>query len=255
MILKGGRTSVGRNAVSSHTGSLAGAYEIWDGLFRQVRAIPVASVEELIDGLLAFQFIPELKGRRIAMIGPGGGASVTATDQAILWGLEVPILARETVKQLQNMGLPPGTSLVNPLDIPAAALSVRGGDALADILNITSAAPNIDAVIIHLNLTPILELAPLDVSSGFVNAMVDRVIDHRTHSGKPVILVIRSTGEPEQENLVNAGRLRVLAAKIPFYRSLPGAVRALSFVWSFNMTRASSCIPTHSARDQVEAND
>ncbi len=68
IILKGGRTSGGAVATSSHTGSLAGANESWEGLLHQTGAIRVYSLDEMADMLVTFSYLAaaaEQKSRRL----------------------------------------------------------------------------------------------------------------------------------------------------------------------------------------------
>jgi acyl-CoA synthetase (NDP forming) len=53
VVFKGGFSPDGLRAAASHTGSLAGADKVWDGLLRQVGAIRVYSIEEMVDVLVA----------------------------------------------------------------------------------------------------------------------------------------------------------------------------------------------------------
>ena len=57
IIWKAGLTESGSRAVASHTGSLAGNGLIWDAFFKQTGAIRVNSLEEIIDVVLAFQYL------------------------------------------------------------------------------------------------------------------------------------------------------------------------------------------------------
>ena len=64
MAIKAGRTATGRRAASSHTGSLAGADEVYAAAFRRAGVIRAAGVEELLDLCDAFAHLPAPAGRR-----------------------------------------------------------------------------------------------------------------------------------------------------------------------------------------------
>ncbi len=80
VILKGGRTTAGHQAVRSHTASLAGAQAVWRALAKQTGAVLVETLEELVDMLVAFRFAPPATGRRVGVVGGGGGRAVESAD-------------------------------------------------------------------------------------------------------------------------------------------------------------------------------
>src|SRR3990172_1894173 len=54
VVLRGGRTAAGGRAAASHTAALAGQRDVWEAAVAQAGALPVDTLEELIDMLLAF---------------------------------------------------------------------------------------------------------------------------------------------------------------------------------------------------------
>jgi len=79
LIWKGGRTGAGAQVAASHTGSLAGSYDIWTTAIKQCGAIKVESLEEMVDTVIGLHHLPKLTGNRVAIIGGvyrgGGGFS------------------------------------------------------------------------------------------------------------------------------------------------------------------------------------
>jgi acyl-CoA synthetase (NDP forming) len=240
VILKGGQTASGQRAAASHTGALADDFAIWQGLFRQTGVSAVQTIEELLDTLLGFQMLPPMLGPGVALIGPGGGASVTATDAADRQGLEVAPFAAQTVAALEALRLPPGTSLVNPLDVPASVLRIEGGAVLGRVLDGAVNDPGIHALVVHLNLVAILALASTDLTAGFVRTMVEQVIAVKQSTERPVCLVLRSSGEEEHEAVVRVERGRALAAGIPVYAGIEDALRALGHLYRYGQFRRRS---------------
>src|SRR5439155_4392605 len=55
--LKGGRTEAGGRATRSHTGSLAGSYQVFAAACRQAGAVLVESLDDLLDTAVAFEFL------------------------------------------------------------------------------------------------------------------------------------------------------------------------------------------------------
>lgn len=119
IILKAGKSKKGSEAAQSHTGSLAGSYEIYRAAFKQFNAIEVEEMEELFDAAKTFEMYQEA-GKRIAIITNSGGPGVLATDKAEHLGLEIAKLSEETIKKLREF-LPPQCSTKNPIDLIADA--------------------------------------------------------------------------------------------------------------------------------------
>ncbi len=119
IVLKAGKSASGAKAAASHTGSLAGSYEIYRAVFRQAGAIEVEEMEELFDAAKAFEMYPKA-GRRVAVITNSGGPGVLATDKLERLGLEIVRLGDKTVEELRSF-LPPQCSVRNPIDLIADA--------------------------------------------------------------------------------------------------------------------------------------
>jgi acetyl coenzyme A synthetase (ADP forming)-like protein len=119
IVLKAGKSKSGSRAAQSHTGSLAGSYEIYKAAFMQFGAIEVEEMEELFDAAKIFEMY-ESGGERIAIITNSGGPGVLATDKAEKLGLEIAKLEEKTVEELKKF-LPPQCSTKNPIDLIADA--------------------------------------------------------------------------------------------------------------------------------------
>jgi len=120
LLLKGGTSDLGRRAATSHTGSLASPNEIWNSLYKQTNAIPIESLEELLDTAVMFRFCSncEPKHNSILMITYSGGSSVLGVDaiSRLNAGIDVPAIQEPThskMKELIRVG-----SISNPLDLP-----------------------------------------------------------------------------------------------------------------------------------------
>ncbi|HOT04553.1 MAG TPA: acetate--CoA ligase family protein [Methanolinea sp.] len=114
--LKSGSSRKGQRAAASHTGSLAGNYQVYQAAFRQAGIIPVYTIQEAFDvaELLASEGYP--KGNRALVITTAGGFAVMASDYADWYGITLPPLPEEMIKALDEF-LPPMWSRENPLDI------------------------------------------------------------------------------------------------------------------------------------------
>ncbi|MEM2144105.1 MAG: CoA-binding protein [Candidatus Jordarchaeaceae archaeon] len=147
IVWKGGQTERGAVAVSSHTGSLSGSGTIWRAALKQVGAIDIRDLEELIDTFLVFLQNPPPRGRRGLIVSFSGGESVTETDKAVEMGLEIPLLPKETKEKIEEMVPAAGISARNPLDVPSAFFRFSN---IAEVVKLAASEDNIDFVIFEL---------------------------------------------------------------------------------------------------------
>ena len=155
VILKGGRSGQGRLAAASHTGALLGDDKAWYALAKQAPVALVATVDAFIDTLLALQHLtlrPDRPTRAVTLFGNGGGSSVLGADAFAEAGLDVLPYAEAARERLEALGLPPGTSVANPIDTPVRTLQERDGLVAGEILDIVYDHASPDAIVMHLNL-------------------------------------------------------------------------------------------------------
>jgi acetyl coenzyme A synthetase (ADP forming)-like protein len=123
VVLKAGRTSSGAKAISSHTGSLAGSYKIYEAAFKQCGIEVAETVEELFDIAKVLAYQPPCKENSIAIITNGGGCGVLCADACESIGVNIVELKQSTVAKLDNTGkMHPAYSKRNPLDLVGDAL-------------------------------------------------------------------------------------------------------------------------------------
>jgi len=229
VILKGGRTSQGRAAAVSHTGSLAGDDRAWVALSKQTGCVLVETLDEFIDTLLMFQALqpqPQHPTQRVALFGNGGGASVLATDCFARLGLNVEPFAREAVDALAALKLPPGTSITNPVDAPVGTLQQDDGRVAEKILEIIYASGRPEALVMHLNLSAFVGRTKPEVLDNLVQAALR--VQARYPGQAHFVLVLRSDGEPALEERKRSFRARALEFGVPVYDEMVNAGCALS---------------------------
>ena len=83
------------------------------------------------------------------VVGPGGGASVLATDACDRAGLVLPPTTPAVRDQLEAIGLGAGTSVANPLEIPFGPAAPV--DALRGVLAPVLAHQSVPDVLVHVN--------------------------------------------------------------------------------------------------------
>ncbi|EHQ35475.1 CoA-binding domain protein [Methanoplanus limicola DSM 2279] len=132
IVLKAGKSETGKKAAMSHTGSLAGSYEIYREAFREAGIINAFSLSSAfsVAGLLASEGWP--KGSRAVIVTSGGGFAVLSADFAGENGIELITLPDEMREELDGF-MPAGWSGRNPVDIIGDAGAERYARAL-DIL-------------------------------------------------------------------------------------------------------------------------
>jgi len=100
VIMKSGRTNLGVEVARSHTGWLAGSYEVAKAAFEQIGVVVVETFEELYDCAKGLALQPLPKGRRIGMITNGAGLTVVASDAAEKMRIHVGAYSDRTKKKL-----------------------------------------------------------------------------------------------------------------------------------------------------------
>ena len=231
VILRGGRSSQGRLAAASHTGAMAGDDRAWTALCAQTACVMVDTVDAFIDALLAFQFLalrPQQPTRRVVLFGNGGGTSVLAADAFAECGLDVAPFGRETLARLEALELPPGTSVVNPIDAPVATLQEDEGRVANRIFDIVYGSALPDAIVMHINLAAFVGRGGGDPIDNLIQAAV-RV--QQSHPGRAhFVIVLRVDGSPELDERRRLYRQMALGVGIPVYDELVDAAHALRAV-------------------------
>ncbi len=122
--IKSGASKRGQKAASSHTGSLAGSYEVYMAAFRQCGVVQAETLEEAfqIGALLASEGYAE--GPRAIIVSNAGGFAVLASDYAERYGIDVIDLPDKVLDSL-NAFLTPEWSHENPMDLVGDAPATR----------------------------------------------------------------------------------------------------------------------------------
>jgi acetate---CoA ligase (ADP-forming) len=118
--IKSGRSQRGAMAAASHTGSLAGADEVFDDVMRQCGVLRAESIGEAFDLCRVFAAGPIGKADPLLIITNGGGIGVLAADACEKYGLSLfddpEVLERTFAPVTPDFG-----STRNPIDITGGA--------------------------------------------------------------------------------------------------------------------------------------
>ncbi|MBE4719532.1 acetate--CoA ligase family protein [Pseudarthrobacter sp. AB1] len=126
VMLRGGRSEIGRVAALSHTGSIAGSDEVAIALLGQAGVELVERSDELaiVAGVLA-TVAPLPYGTGVALLADGGGHATLAADALVAQNVQLSNLASDTEKELRQL-LGDNAALNNPIDVAGATDSNPG---------------------------------------------------------------------------------------------------------------------------------
>jgi len=228
IIWKGGLTESGSRAVTSHTGSLAGEERVWDAFFAQTGAVRAGSLEEIIDMAMAFLHLKPSRGKRVLLVGGGGGNSVAMADICNREGLEAPHLTEGTRKELNTFIRLAGNSARNPVD---AWMLQENVELFRRALELAVADPVIDLVILDKYVWDDEDDDMPRESQQDAEKMTEFLIDFARNNqfGKPVVLSLngRANSPHSASSVANLWR-QFARAGVPTYISQRSASRALS---------------------------
>ena len=140
-----GRSAEGRRAAKSHSGSLAGDYDVSKGVLPQAGISVVTRMDELYPVAEALALFPPMAGKRVAVLSEGGGVITVAAEALVDRGLTLPALDAATQARIHAI-IPNASAISNPVD------SGGGTDPRVEYCGSIAQAilddPNIDALLI-----------------------------------------------------------------------------------------------------------
>ena len=114
--LKAGRSEAAEKAALTHTGALAGSFDIHAAAFRRAGIVMVDTLTELFSAAEMLETRQPLNGERLGIVTNGGGAAVLALDALPQAEGIAASLQPDTLRHL-DAALPLGWSRANPVDI------------------------------------------------------------------------------------------------------------------------------------------
>jgi len=228
IILKAGLTGSGAGAVSSHTASLCGAKRVWDALFRQTGAIAVETLEEAVDLLVGIQIFPSIKGRKIGLVGRGGGIGVISADICEREGLKLPQISLETRNKLAKVvASTAGSSIRNPVEIGLGANGVS--EHYVEGLQVVASDPQIDFVITFINPEDYIHYG----IKGWVDDLSKAFKMAKQKISKPFCVVILQGPSIEVFEIIFELQQKCQKDKIACFTSMDTAIRAVSKIAAY----------------------
>jgi len=123
--LKSGRTPEGGRAVSSHTASLAGDYEVFSEVLAQYGVVEARSQFELVSFCESLSCYDKRIQGKIGIITGSGGHGALAVDLCASHGLSVPPVSEAVQKEIRgglSKAVQPISALGNPIDLTGSCV-------------------------------------------------------------------------------------------------------------------------------------
>ena len=224
LVLKGGMSELGKRAASSHTGSMASPNKIWNSIYKQTNAIPMESLDELLDTAVLFRFCSNCnpKHNSILMITYSGGSSVLGVDSIsrLKAGIDVPAIREPTHSQMKKL-IRVG-SITNPLDLPG----LRDEETRFKLFKLAVSEDYISSVI-QLTSGPKFfgrAMNEEEVEKYYENLMRSKETCNKL--GKPFIVTIPNSNDSDF-------REKLIELEIPAFSSFSRAAKAFSNLYRY----------------------
>ena len=226
LILKSGRTEVGKRATAFHTGSMSGQDNIYRAAFSQAGAIRAESLSQLIDLARVFTTQPYPKGNRLGILTTSGSLGALATDVAVSSGLTVPPLSPLMVKRVREIS-PDWMNVKNPLDIGPSGIYGK-------LLPMLLADPEIDMVL-AIMVIPYVAVKHFKSAGRTARDWFGDIASIRErYPDKPLLSVV--VGHPAYVEEITS----LCGRSVPVFTSPELAAETLAPLWSYSKTRKKS---------------
>ena len=127
IVWKGGSSEMGARSAASHTGSMAGSYQVFQAMCGQTGVIPAYGMEDIIDLAVAFSCPVLPPGRDIGLLIEAGGGAVASSDACAREGLRIrqfPADLQLKLAEYLKDRVPPSNNRKNPVDLVWAPIGV-----------------------------------------------------------------------------------------------------------------------------------
>jgi len=116
LLLKGGRTKEGAQAIASHTASLAVEDSVFEGAMRQAGILRMRGIDDFLRTLKGFLYMPLPRGERIALVTYSGAQAIMSIDAAVDEGLKISRLSEAAREKISRVIATPSKAQ-NPVDL------------------------------------------------------------------------------------------------------------------------------------------
>jgi acetyltransferase len=146
LVVKLGRSEMGKRQAISHTGSLAGADEVFDAVCHRLGLIRCPTLEDLTETTLAFMAGRFPKGSRAAIVVNSGGMKGLICDHCDELKTKLAQLTDKTKEAVRPL-IPAELAVENPLECGVAGFGDEAG--FINIVKLHAEDPNVDLLAIH----------------------------------------------------------------------------------------------------------
>lgn len=199
VFLKSGRSARAAEVAASHTGSMTGADQNFDALFRKFGVIRADDIEQLSAICNVLSLLPKLPEKNaVAVVCGSGGESAISADLCEMKGICCPHFSERTVERLRGI-LPDYASPNNPLDTTGGV--IEQAEPFRDTLGAILEDDQIAMVVVGM---PLYEETRLDTQT-MVTAMEMAVREHPQIPMAAVPLIETGRNKEMVERLTAAG--------------------------------------------------
>lgn len=209
LVVKLGRSEMGKRQAISHTGALAGSDEVFDALCKHLGLIRVPSLEDLTEMTLAFLPGRYPRGSRAAIVVNSGGMKGLLCDHCEELGTNLAALSDQTKAAVRPL-IPPELVVENPLECGVAGFGDEQG--FVNIVKLHAQDPGVDLLAIHGELPRFPEKREATLFKSLAAT-----------TNRPILAFARST-----YSLTDESRTFQEEADIPFLQAIKPTLRALA---------------------------
>jgi acyl-CoA synthetase (NDP forming) len=209
LVIKLGRSEMGKRQAISHTGALAGSDEVFDAVCRQLGLIRCPTLEDLTETMLAFLPGRVPRGSRAAIVVNSGGMKGLLCDHIEELGADLAQLSEATRQAVRPL-IPAELAVENPLECGVAGFGDEEG--FVKIVKLHADDEGVDLLGIHGELPRFPEKREATLFKN-LNAATP----------KPIVAFARST-----YSLTDESRTFQDEAGIPFLQGIKPTLRALA---------------------------
>lgn len=200
IILKAGKSAIGKEAASSHTASLAGSEEMFQVIAKQYGIITVKDIDEMIDVMKIVSRRKWANGRKVVTISNSGAAGIAMADFSEEFGLILEPLQGETKEKI-DATIPSYGSALNPIDVTAQALKEQ--HILTETVETLVKDDNTDIIVIQTTFGGVLG-----------EQICRKIVEIDKREEKPIIVTVTGT-----EELTGKGRQVLRENGVPVYKT------------------------------------
>lgn len=215
IVLKAGRSEVGKKAALSHTASVAGSAEVYDAVAKQYGSIDVRDINDMIDTLKVFVRGKVTEGDRLGIITTSGASGIMMADMAEEMDISLAELSAETKGKIEEI-IPSFGSVLNPIDITLQALNEKHilSDSIEQLVN----SEECDIIVISTTL-----------GGDLGRRVCEDIIALDQQTDKPII--VNLTG---REDIIGEGLTLLQQARVPVYQTPLQTIQSIKKLVEFS---------------------